>query len=359
MSNEPLHLAGLNPAELAELVEKFGEPKFRADQLFRGIQQRRLESLHEMTDIPKSLREELSDTAVLRTLTLKNRYESRDGTKRYLFETSAGNPVETVFIPTERRDTICFSSQSGCALRCDFCLTAKLGFLQNLTPGEIVEQIIYVLNDVYGVAAETPHGTNLVAMGAGEPFHNFDNLVSALLIMHEKNGLHIVPDRITVSTAGVVPKIREFAKLERRPHLAISLSAPNDELRDRLMPINKKWNIEQLLKAARDFEKTLRRGERLTFEYVLLEGVNDQANHAKELAHVIKRSGLTRVKVNLIPHNTADALEFCPPAEKTVSRFKSILETEGISAYVRTPRGEDIFAACGQLAANEVIGVAG
>jgi 23S rRNA (adenine2503-C2)-methyltransferase len=267
-------------------------------------------------------------------------------------KTQDGRPVETVFIPTENRDTICFSSQSGCALNCSFCLTAKLGLLRNLTAGEIVEQIIIVLNDVYGEAAETPHGTNLVAMGAGEPFQNFNNLIKALDIVSDKHGLFIVPGRVTVSTAGIVPKIYEFAKLERRPNLAISLSAATDELRDKLIPINKRWNLDELMAAAKAFEKTLKRGERFTFEYVLLGGVNDSEAQALQLADLLRKFDLRRVKINLIPHNPAEQLDYHPPLPEQVRRFKEILEAEGVSAYVRTPRGRDIYAACGQLAAK-------
>ena len=212
-------------------------------------------------------------------------------------KTADGRPVETVFIPTENRDTICFSSQSGCPLKCDFCLTAKLGLLRNLTAGEIVEQIIIVLNDVYGEAAETPHGTNLVAMGAGEPFLNFDNLIKTIEIVSDEHGLFIVPGRVTVSTAGIVPKIYEFANLERRPNLAISLSAANDDLRDKLMPINKRWDLNELMTAAKTFEKTLDRGERFTFEYVLLGGVNDSDEHARELAELLEKCNLRRVEI--------------------------------------------------------------
>jgi 23S rRNA (adenine2503-C2)-methyltransferase len=261
-------------------------------------------------------------------------------------------PVETVYIPTEDRDTICFSSQSGCPLKCDFCLTAKLGLLRNLTAGEIVEQVIVALNDVYGAGAHAPHGTNLVAMGAGEPFLNFENLIKALGIMADEAGLFIVPNRVTVSTAGIVPKIYEFARLEKRPNLAISLSAPNDELRDKLMPINRRWNIEELLQAAKEYEKTLRRGERFTFEYVLLGGVNDSDAHARALAELLGKYDLQRVKINLIAHNSAEPLEYRPPDIEQVERFKKVLESKGVSAYVRRPRGRDIYAACGQLAAK-------
>ncbi|HSK73156.1 MAG TPA: 23S rRNA (adenine(2503)-C(2))-methyltransferase RlmN [Pyrinomonadaceae bacterium] len=350
--NEKLHITGFSKTELAELAENLGEPKFRARQIFKGLHERRLRDFDEMTDLPKALREKLEETATASTLKVESRYVSEDGTRRFLMKTKDSLPVETVFIPTENRDTICFSSQSGCPLKCGFCLTAKLGLLRNLTAGEIVEQIIIVLNDVYGGGEETPHGTNLVAMGAGEPFLNFENLIKALEIMSEEEGLFIVPNRVTVSTAGIVPKIYEFAKLEKRPHLAISLSAPNDELRNKLMPINKRWNIEELLAAAKEFENSLRRGERFTFEYVLLGGVNDSDEHARQLANLLNKYELNRVKINLIPHNPAEQLSYRPSNWEQVERFKDILESKGVSSYVRRPRGRDIYAACGQLAAK-------
>jgi len=350
--SEMRHLTGFSRGELTEFVEGLGLPRYRADQIFRGLHERRLLDFGQMTDLPKTLRERLKDVAMATTLTVESKYVSSDGTRRFLMKTADGRPVETVYIPTENRDTICFSSQSGCQLKCDFCLTAQLGLLRSLTVGEIVEQIIIVLNDVYGETNETPHGTNLVAMGAGEPFLNFENLIKALEIMSDEDGLFIVPGRVTVSTAGIVPKIYEFAKLERRPNLAISLSAATDDLRDRLMPINKRWNIDELLIAAKAFEKTLKRGERFTFEYVLLGGVNDSDEQAHQLAGLIEKYDLRRVKVNLIPHNPAEQLDYHPPLPEQVARFKQILESRDISAYVRTPRGRDIYAACGQLAAK-------
>jgi 23S rRNA (adenine2503-C2)-methyltransferase len=346
------HLLNLSRAELAEFVEANGEPKFRARQIFNALHGRRIRNFAEITDLPKPFREKLNEIAEISTLKVESRYVSSDGTRRFLLKTKDNLPVETVFLPTENRDTICFSSQSGCPLKCDFCLTAKLGLLRNLTVGEIVEQIIIVLNDVYGMSAETPHGTNLVGMGAGEPFLNFENLIAALGLMAENDGLFIVPNRVTISTAGIVPKIYEFAALENRPHLAISLSAPNDELRDKLMPINKRWNIEELMKACREFQKSLRNGERFTFEYVMLGGTNDGEEHARQLANLLNRYNLQKVRVNLIPHNAAEPLEYRPSDRNKIEEFKHILGSKGVNAFVRTPRGRDIFAACGQLAAK-------
>lgn len=350
--SEKVHLQGLTKDELIEFVIAHNEPKYRAKQIFSALQARRVREFNEITDLPKGFREKLAEIAETSTLKVESRYVSEDGTRRFLMKTHDDLPVEAVFIPTENRDTICFSSQSGCPLKCDFCLTAKLGLLRNLTTGEIVEQIIIVLNDVYGVAAETPHGTNLVAMGAGEPFLNFESLIKALQIMSEKDGLFIVPNRVTVSTAGIVPQIYAFAELENRPHLAISLSAPNDELRNKLMPINKRWNLDELFQAAKAFEKSLRRGERFTFEYVLLGNVNDSEEQAQELADLLSKYELRRVKINLIPHNPAEQLEYQPSNWEKVERFQQILAENGVDSYVRRPRGRDIYAACGQLAAK-------
>ncbi|HEU4714282.1 MAG TPA: 23S rRNA (adenine(2503)-C(2))-methyltransferase RlmN [Pyrinomonadaceae bacterium] len=344
-------LAGLTQQELVSFVETLGEPAYRGRQIFAALQHRRLRSFDEMTDLPKELRARLSEVARPATLTVESRYLSADGTRRYLMKTHDGFPVETVFIPEERRDTICFSSQSGCPLQCTFCLTAQLGLLRSLTPGEIVEQIVIALNDAYGVGVQPPRGTNLVGMGAGEPFLNFDSLLHALRVMADPHGLHIVRNRVTISTAGIVPRILELAKVSDRPHLAISLAAPTDELRNQLMPINKRWPLDDLLNACKEFEKTLKPNERYTFEYVMLEGVNDGEEHARQLANLLNRHAL-QAKVNLIPHNPAEPLPYRPSTDETVDRFKDILESKGIHVYVRRPRGRDIFAACGQLAAR-------
>lgn len=350
--DKPVELIGLSRPEVVSFVQSMGEPAYRGRQLFAALQHRRLRSFDEITDLPKELRTRLHQTARAGTLKVESEFTSTDGTRRYLMQTHDGLPVETVFIPEERRDTICFSSQSGCPLQCTFCLTAQLGLLRSLTAGEIVEQIMIALNDAYGAGVKPPRGTNLVAMGAGEPLLNLDSLLKALRVMADPQGLHIVPNRVTVSTAGVVPRILELAQVADRPHLAISLAAPTDELRDVLMPINKKWPIEELLSACKEFEKTLKPGERLTFEYVMLDGVNDSDEQARQLANLLNRHQI-RSKVNLIPHNPADPLPYQPSPAARVDRFKHILEAKGIHTYVRRPRGRDIFAACGQLAARQ------
>ncbi len=351
--NNGAQLTGLSQPEMVSFVETMGEPAYRGRQLFAALQHRRLRSFDDISDLPKDLRTRLNQVAQAATLSVESQYLSTDGTRRYLMKTHDGLPVETVFIPEERRDTICFSSQSGCPLQCTFCLTAQLGLLRSLTAGEIVEQIQIALNDAYGTGVKTPRGTNLVAMGAGEPLLNLDELLKALRVMADPQGLHIVPNRVTVSTAGVVPRILELAKTTDRPHLAISLAAATDELRDVLMPINKRWPLEELLSACKTFEKTLKPGERLTFEYVLLDGVNDSDEQARQLANLLNRHNI-KAKVNLIPHNAAEPLPYRPSNAETVERFKHILESKGVHTYVRRPRGRDIFAACGQLAARQI-----
>src|SRR6266576_53530 len=346
-----MHLTGLSQAELSDFVASLGEPEYHARQIFSATHARRMTSFDAMTDLPKDLRATLVERAGISNLRLESRYLSTDGTRRYLMKTHDNLPVETVFIPEESRDTICFSSQSGCPLQCTFCLTAQLGLLRNLTAGEIVEQVIIALNDAYGVSVKAPRGTNLVGMGAGEPFLNFESLMKAIRIMAEPGGLHIVPRRVTVSTAGVVPRIRELATIPDRPHLAISLAAPTDELRNELMPINKKWPLRELLSACKEFEKSLKVTERFTFEYVMLAGVNDADEQARQLANLLNRYEL-RAKVNLIPHNPAEPVPYQASPPERVELFREILESKGVHAFVRKPRGRDILAACGQLAAR-------
>jgi 23S rRNA (adenine2503-C2)-methyltransferase len=300
---------------------------------------------------------------------IDQRFLSRDGTVRYLVRFSDGQTVETVWMPegdgveeTEegdsaatqdttpphRRATICLSSQAGCAVNCKFCMTALLGVQRNLTAGEIVGQVLLVLND-HGVEIGRDR-LNLVFMGQGEPFLNYENFIRAVQLLVQQIG--IPESRMTVSTSGIVPRIRELAAEPVRPHLAISLNASNDELRERVMPINRKWNIASILDAARAFP--LRGRERLTFEYVLLAGVNDAPENAREVVELLR--GL-RAKVNLIALNPGPEIPFRTPSVEAVEQFRQILMASGVPAYVRRPRGLDIYAACGQL--KRTTGVAG
>ncbi len=356
-------LLGLNRAELVSLVERLGEPGYRSQQILDAVYRNRVSSIEEMMTLPVEMRLKLSEDGYSLGLPkIENRFVSQDGTVRYLMEFSDGQSVETVWMPegdggeagdgteagdsleagerTWDRATICISSQVGCAVDCQFCLTALLGVKRNLTAGEIVGQVSAVLRDQ---SVSPPEDRiNLVFMGMGEPFLNYDNFMKAVRLLVEEVGL--AESRMTVSTAGIVPRIRDFGLEPIRPKLAISLNASNDESRSRLMPLNRKWNMEQLIAAAREFP--LRRRERVTFEYVLLHGVNDTTGNAEEVVNLLR--GL-RCKVNLIALNPGPGIEFSTPDQDRVSAFQKILIQEGIPAFVRRPRGRDIFAACGQL----------
>ncbi len=344
-----------------------GEPDYRARQLYEALYRQRLASLEEVTTLPRSVRERLREQAVeVGQPRIEKKVVAQDGTVRYLVAFGDGQSVETVWMPEGdggeagdgseagdeeeseagleerrwRRATICVSSQVGCAVDCQFCLTAQLGVRRNLTAGEIVGQVLAVLED-QGVARERER-INLVFMGMGEPFLNYDSFIKAVRLLAE--GAGIAESRMTVSTAGIVPRIYDLGREPVRPKLAISINAPNDELRTRLMPVNRKWNLEALLGAAHEFP--LRPRERLTFEYVLLDGVNDGAQHARELAERLR--GL-RAKVNLIALNPGPGIAFATPAEERVRAFQQVLVETGIPTFVRRPRGRAIFAACGQL----------
>jgi len=357
-------LLGLEHDEIAELVEQAGEPAYRAQQILDAVYRLRVESAEQISTLPQQFRQELEGQGVsVGWPRIENKFVSEDGTVRYLIAFADGQSVETVWMPqgdggeagdgseagdsAERnlprhwdRATICVSSQVGCAVDCQFCLTALLGMERNLTAGEIVGQVCAVLKDQKVSPPEDR--INLVFMGMGEPFLNYDNFMKAVRLLVKYVG--IAEPRMTVSTAGIVPRIHDFGLEPTRPKLAISLNASNDELRSRLMPLNRKWNLEKLLAAARDFP--LRPRERITFEYVLLREVNDGAEHATELVELLR--GI-RAKLNLIALNPGPGIGFATPADERVLTFQKILRKAGIHAFVRRPRGRDIYAACGQL----------
>jgi 23S rRNA (adenine2503-C2)-methyltransferase len=264
-----------------------------------------------------------------------------------LLKLADGREIESVFMPEERRDTICISSQVGCPLACDFCMTGVVGLKRNLTAGEIVSQIIILLNEVYGEGLETPHGTNIVMMGMGEPFLNYDNAMKSIRLFADEEGLDIAPRRVTLSTAGIVPRIYDLAKEKIRPRLAISLTAANDELRNRLFPINRKHPLAELMEACRAYPLDER--ERLTFEYVMLKDVNDSDKDAHQLVKLLLK---VKAKVNLIPHNPAPELPYLSSSMERIVAFQKILVSAGLPSFIRRPRGQDIAAACGQLAAR-------
>ena len=373
LSNAKQELLGLNESELAELMAALGEKPFRARQLYDAIYRRRLTRFEAMTDLSKRLREQLAERAVVTHTRVKNIFTSSDGTRRFLLELGDGREVETVFMPEERRDTVCISSQVGCPLACDFCMTGVLGLKRNMTAGEIVSQIVVALNEVYGEGAlptKTPDieavgrdisgrakvrqsrderfPLNVVMMGMGEPLLNYDAAMRAVQLFADEKGLAIPARRVTLSTAGIVPRIDELAKEEVRPRLAISLTAANDELRDQLFPINRKYPLAELMAACRRFPLAER--ERLTFEYVMLEGVNDSDRDARELVRLLNG---VRAKVNLIPHNPAPELPYRATPMARILAFQKILTDAGVLSFIRRPRGQDIAAACGQLAARQ------
>jgi 23S rRNA (adenine2503-C2)-methyltransferase len=369
-------LFGQTAEELAELMARLGEPKYRAEQVADALYRQRIESLDAITVLPNALRERLkADGYSVGLPKLAQVFTSVDGTERYLVELADGQTVETVWMPDGdggergdgseaaaeeesdeeqpmparfRRATICISSQVGCAVNCQFCLTAKLGLQRNLTAGEIAGQVVAVLNrhsvELASKRASKPERINLVFMGMGEPFLNYDAFMTSVKLLVKDVG--IPESRMTVSTSGIVPAIRQFAKETIRPKLAVSLNASNNATRLEIMPITKKWDIPQLLDALR--EMPLRTREAVTFEYVLLGGVNDQPEHARELLQMLAESGL-KAKINLIVWNPGPGIEYKQPRPEDVEWFQKRLIAAGVRTYIRRPRGRDIYAACGQL----------
>jgi 23S rRNA (adenine2503-C2)-methyltransferase len=340
-------LRSLTPAELAAHASAAGEPAYRGEQLYRWLHARGVESLDQMTNVPAALREAVAREAPLAPLALDTVQEARDGTRKLRFRTHDGRAIESVLIPDDKEErdklTLCVSSQVGCAIDCQFCATATLGFGRNLSAGEIVEQVYRATK----LAGRRP--TNLVFMGMGEPLHNFDNVARALALLEHPWGAAFSPRRITVSTAGLVPGIEKLGALVPAPNLAISLNATTDEVRDRLMPINRRYPLAALLEAARRFP--LAHGRRVTFEYVLLAGVNDADADADRLPRLLH--GIP-TKVNLIPWNGFPGPNFARPTAERIRTFQERVRAGGLAVYIRTPRGDDIDAACGQLAARDL-----
>ncbi len=342
-------LRSLSLAELSTLVDRMGEKPYRARQLFGWLHQRGAASLDEMTDLPRAFRDRLAAETRLTALAIDAVQQSIDGTRKYRLRTHDGKLIEAVYMPdidVEDEDegagirrTLCLSTQVGCAMGCGFCMTATMGLIRNLSAGEIVDQVHRVNADL----GDRPL-TNLVFMGMGEPLHNYANVMRSLELLQHEDGLNISHRRITVSTSGLVPNIVRFGQ-ETQVKLAVSLNATTDEQRSRLMPVDKKWNIAALMDAVRKFPS--RQGRRVTFEYVLLKGVNDSDDDAARLAKLLH--GLP-VKVNLIPYNENPGLDFRDPGQERLQAFRKVLQAKGITSMVRKNRGRDIAAACGQLA---------
>ena len=342
-----IELLGLAQDELRQFMIELGEKPFRSRQLHDAMNRRRITDFHQMTDLPKTLRRLLDERAVVTHTRIKSVFTSSDGTRRFLLRLGDEREVEAVFMPEERRDTICISSQVGCPLACDFCMTGVVGLKRNMTAGEIVSQVVITLNEVYGAGVETPHGTNIVMMGMGEPLLNYDAVMKSIRLLADEEGLAIAPRRVTLSTAGIVPRIYDLAKEAIRPRLAISLTAADDELRNRLFPINRKYPLAELIRACRSYP--LGERERLTFEYVMLATVNDSDDCARALVGLL--AGI-RAKVNLIPHNPAPELPYLSSSMERILAFQKILTDASMPSFIRRPRGQDIAAACGQLAAR-------
>ncbi|HEX3438264.1 MAG TPA: 23S rRNA (adenine(2503)-C(2))-methyltransferase RlmN [Pseudacidobacterium sp.] len=351
-------LFGLNNQQLRDLMAEFSAPAYRAKQLSDALYRQWNDDLAEVSTLPKSLRESLVEAGYHVGLPrIVEAFKSIDGTERYLIAGNDGQTVETVWMPDGdggeagdgseaetdlRRATICVSSQIGCAVNCQFCLTAKLGIIRNLTAGEIAGQVVAVLKR-HNVRIGQDR-INLVFMGMGEPFLNYDEFMAAVRLLVEEVG--IPESRMTVSTSGIVPGILRFAEEKIRPKLAISLNAPNDQVRTDIMPITRKWDIAHVIQAVRRVPR--RAKEKITFEYVLLGGLNDRISDADEVARLLRRANLP-LKVNLIVWNPGPGMRYSMSDPHTVHKFQYQLKFNGIPAYVRRPRGRDIFAACGQL----------
>ena len=362
-----MELLGKSLEDLQAYCQALGQPAFRGRQIYHALYAERQMDLAAVSNLPAALRTRLSSEARVTLPTVRRRYQSADGSVRYLFGLSVpegqgrmkATSVEAVFMPSDGRQTICISTQAGCAVDCRFCLTAQLGLIRNLTPGEIVAQVLLPLAEMERAgteaAADTLNGgglsarTNVVLMGQGEPLLNFDNVFAALRILLDKDGFGLSPKHVTLSTSGIVPGIDRMAEEHVRPKLAISLNASNDQQRDALMPINRKYPLKDLIAASRNYP--LRNWEHLTFEYVMLGGVNDSPEDARRVVRLL--APLKRVKVNLIPWNPGE-LPYKETAAERLEEFRKILTDRGVPAFVRYSRGRDVMAACGQLALKEV-----
>src|SRR5882762_2525811 len=363
-------LLGKSREELREFCVALGEPAFRGAQIYHALYSERKFDVALITNLPAALRERLSKEARITLPEVKQRFASTDGSVRYLFGLTAareekefntedtedaeksgrektgrlGKPasVEAVFMPSEGRQTICVSTQAGCAVDCHFCLTAQLGLIRNLTAGEILAQVLLPLEEQKaGLAPQT----NIVLMGQGEPLLNFEPVMAAVRILLDPGGMGISPKHVTLSTSGIVPGIERLAQEKARPKLAISLNASNDEQRDELMPINKKYPLSVLMEACKNYP--LRTWEHLTFEYVMLGELNDTAEDARRVVRLL--ASLKSVKVNLIPWNPGE-LPYHESSAERIEEFRRILVDRGVPAFVRYSRGRDVMAACGQLA---------
>jgi 23S rRNA (adenine2503-C2)-methyltransferase len=339
-SSTKIDLKDLSPAELRGFVASYGKEKYRTLQILKWLYQKGASSFDEMTNLPKKLREEWKKLCSISTLTPVRLQSARDGTKKFLFQLEDGNRIESVLIPEKNRLTLCISTQVGCGLGCQFCLTGKKGFKRNLKVSEIVNQILAAKRAL----EERQSITNIVLMGMGEPLANYENTLKAIQLMTCSDAFKISSRRVTLSTVGLLPELERLS-IERVPfRLAISLNATEDETRSRLMPVNRRYSLKKLLDLCRRFP--LRPRERITFEYVLLKGINDSIQDAKRMVKLLEA---IPSKVNLIPLNEAPGIPYERPSDEQVREFQEILMAGGLTAIVRSSKGQEISAACGQL----------
>ncbi len=349
--NKKTDLRNLTQDELVDYVESLGQPAFRGRQIMSWLYRPGITDFAQMTDLAKKFREVLSEHAMMSQFSDPLIQRSKDGCVKFGFVLDDGKMIESVLIPESDRNTLCVSSQVGCAMNCSFCLTATMGFVRNLTPSEIVNQVCFVgdflRNEPKGKLIGPDRVTNIVFMGMGEPLNNLENLIKSISILTEQRGLDMTNRRITVSTCGIVNKMLELGE-KTDVNLAISLHAVDDSTRDSLMPVNNRYPLDELLQACRDYPMAKRK--RIMFEYILLKDINDSDEQASELANILKD---IPCKINLLPYNESPGLPFKSPSRNRVYAFQQIVRDAGYSVFIRTSRGEDISAACGQLAKHK------
>ena len=341
MPKEKLNLLGFSHESLVEFFDSIKQPKFRASQLMKWIHQRGVLNFMEMTDFSLELREQLNELAIAEPPEVEDCLISPEGTKKYLIKLDSGSMIEMVIIPEKKRLTLCISSQAGCALQCTFCATGAQGFERNLTPNEIIGQV-WIANFYQQPSQQI---SNVVFMGMGEPLLNVAPVLSSISIMQHQNAYGLSKRRITLSTSGIVPEIKKLAS-RTDVSLAISLHAANDKLRDEIVPINKKYPLDQLIQSCKDYLVNQSKRKTITIEYILIDGVNDSLEHAKQLVEVLR--GLS-CKVNLFPFNPFDGCNYLRSQEKAIKDFKDYLIRKGMITTLRITRGDAIDGACGQL----------
>jgi 23S rRNA (adenine2503-C2)-methyltransferase len=342
--SEKIDLKNLSPSELIEFLGSFGKERYRSVQILRWLYQKGAQSFDEMTNLSKKFRHELNQVSFISTFHPLRVEQARDGTKKILFQLEDGNRIESVLIPDKTRLTLCLSTQVGCAFGCQFCLTGKIGWKRNLMVSEILNQILMVRKKL----PEKSSITNIVLMGMGEPLANYKNTLKAIELMHHPDAFKFSSRRITLSTVGLLPELERLSKEKISFRLAISLNASDEETRSQLMPVSRRYPLNKLLALCKNFP--LRPRTRITFEYVMVKGMNDSSQDAKRLLRILK--GIPS-KINLIPLNEAPEIPFKRPSEEKVIQFQEILMEGGLTAIVRTSKGREISAACGQLQAKE------